>query len=247
MKYLTDSEILSWNKRLESSDYAVYPMPNKKSAEPYVSFRQKVSTSFNLPGATQVVTTDPFIRYSFTFSISKNRTKTFFDLFENLCKEPFGSQSIYVDLNNEKILDIKFTDSVIENKKEQTHMIYEKEYIRYTYEFAGKLGSIMAYISYLEDAINYFNEIWGYNEDGSEICLLKYPIGTQVSPIKNKSVDYLVLDYKYSKMDGKYYIDFVAAEMISTNKSIIQYGNVKTFKEVDLCFSRNGRIDDILN
>ena len=29
-KYLSDSEILRWNKRLDSSGYSVYPMPNNK-------------------------------------------------------------------------------------------------------------------------------------------------------------------------------------------------------------------------
>jgi hypothetical protein len=105
----------------------------------------------------------------------------------------------------------------------------------------------MAYISYLEDTINFFSEIWGYDEDGSEVCLLKYPIGTIVSLEKDKSKDYLVLDYKYSKSDGKYHIDFVASEMLNSKGSIIKYGDVSTFNESQLCYSRNSRIDDILN
>lgn len=250
MKYLSDSEILKWNKRLESSDYSVYPISNKKSSEPYLSFRQNISPSYNTPHSVpgqSVVTIDPFIRYQFTFSIASNRVTNFNDLFEKLCQEPFGSQSIFVDLNNEKIYEVKFTDDVIDSKEESKHMVLEKEYTRYIYNFAGKLGSIMAYISYLEDAINFFNEIWGYSEEGGEICLLKYPIGTCVSPVNNKSLDYLVLDYKYTKMDGKYYIDYVAAEMLNNNKSILTYGNVTTFSEDKLCYSRSSRIDDILN
>jgi hypothetical protein len=250
MKYLLDIEILAWNRRLEKSDYSVYPISNKQSAEPYLSFRQNVSPSYNTPHGIpnqSVVTVDPFIRYQFTFSIASNRVSNFNDLFEKLCKEPFGSKSIFSDLNNEKIYEIKFSDEVIDSKEESKHIVLEKEYVRYTYNFAGKLGSIMAYISYLEDAINFFNEIWGYNEDGSEVCLLKYPISTCVSTIDNKSVDYLVLDYKYSKYNGKYYIDYVAAEMLNTNKSILTYGNVNTFSEDRICYSRNSRIDDILN
>ena len=248
MKYLSDSEILSWNRRLEKSDYNVFPMPNRKSAEPYLGFRQKVSSNYNILPQNQMVNTpEPFIRYDFTFSISSNREETFNDLFAKLSQEPFGSKSIFVDLNNEKLSDIKFSDDVIDSVEKSKHYVIEKEYIRYTYHFAGKLGSIMAYISYLEDTINFFNEIWGYNEDGSEVCILKFPIGTIVSTPKDKSIDYLVLDYKYRKIDGKYFVDLVVAEMLNTKGSIIKYGEVLTFRESELCYSRNSRINDILN
>jgi hypothetical protein len=203
-------------------------------------------------GSQLVETMDPFIRYDFTFSIASNRKETFLDLFEKLSKESFGTKSIYRpesmrDEKDTKIMDIKFSDEVIESKEENTHMVYEKEYIRFTIHFAGKLGSIMAYVSYLEDAINFFSEIWGYNEDGTEVCLLKYPIGTIVSLPKDKSTDYLVLDYKYRKLDGKYSIDFVASEMMNAKGSVITYGEIYTFRESELCYSRNSRIDDILN
>jgi hypothetical protein len=253
MKYISDSEILNWNRRLEKSDYSVSPVPNNKSAEPYIGFKQKVK-GFGTTGGTGayggdqfVLTIDPFIRYDFTFSIASNRNEIFFELFKKLSFEPFGSKSIYHDMNNEKISDIKFNEDVIEGKEVNTHSILEKEYIRYTYHFAGKLSSIMAYIMYLEDAINFFSEIWGYNEDGTEVCLLTYPIGTIVSKPDDKSTDYLVLDYKYRKLDGKYNIDFVVSEMMNNKGSVITYGEIYTFRESELCYSRNSRIDDILN
>jgi hypothetical protein len=247
MKYISDSEILNWNRRLEKSDYSVSPVSNNKSAEPYIGFRQKVNGFSPMGGDQFVLTIDPFIRYDFTFSIASNRTETFFDLFKKLSLEPFGSKTIFSDMNNEKITDIRFSDEVIEGKQVNTHYILEKEYVRYTYHFAGKLSSIMAYIMYLEDAINFFSEIWGYSEDGSEVCLLKYPIGTIVSLPKDKSIDYLVLDYKYRKIDGKYYIDFIVSEMMNNKGSVITYGEIYTFRESELCYSRNSRIDNILN
>ena len=247
MKYLSDTEILNWNRRLERSDYAVHPLSNVRSGHPDIIFRQKINNGYSPMGEQLVETIDPFIRYDFTFSIASNRKETFLDLFEKLSKDPFGTKSIYRDQKSEKIMDITFNDTVIESKEENTHMVYEKEYIRYTYHFAGKLGSIMAYVSYLEDTINFFSEIWGYNEDGTEVCLLKYPIGTIVSLPKDKSTDYLVLDYKYRKLDGKYFIDFIASEMLNNKGSVITYGEIYTFRESELCYSRNSRIDDILN
>jgi len=247
MKYLSDTEILNWNRRLERSDYAVHPLSNVRSGHPDIIFRQKINNGYSPMGEQLVETIDPFIRYDFTFSVASNRKETFFDLFEKLSKESFGTKSIYRDQKSEKIMDITFNDTVIESKEENTHMVYEKEYIRYTYHFAGKLGSIMAYVSYLEDTINFFSEIWGYNEDGTEVCLLKYPIGTIVSLPKDKSTDYLVLEYKYRKLDGKYFIDFIASEMLNNKGSVITYGEIYTFRESELCYSRNSRIDDILN
>ena len=247
MKYLSDTEILNWNRRLEKSDYAVHPLSNVRSGHPDIIFRQKINNGYSPMGEQLVETIDPFIRYDFTFSIASNRKETFLDLFEKLSKDPFGTKSIYRDQKSEKIMDIAFNDTVIESKELNTHLVFEKEYIRFTIHFAGKLGSIMAYVSYLEDTINFFSEIWGYNEDGSEVCLVKYPIGTIVSLPKDKSTDYLVLDYKYRKLDGKYFIDFISSEMLNNKGSVITYGEVYTFRESELCYSRNSRIDDILN
>ncbi len=252
MKYLTDKEILKWNSRLEKSGYTVYPSPNNRSSEPDISYRQIIKQ----PGIGDnfVTTTEPFIRYRFTFSIASNREEHFFDLFSKISKQPFGTKSVYAGnemsgwktMPDVKITDIDFSDKVIDDKSKSTHMISDKEYVRYTYSFAGKLGSIMAYISYLEDTINFFSMIWGYEEDGSEICLLKYPIGTIVSPKEDKSKDLLILDYKFSKIYDKYYIDFYASEML-TNGTVITYGESNDYKEENLCFSRNNRIDNILN
>lgn len=254
MKYISDTEILNWNRRLEKSDYSVYPLSNYRNGHPDIVFRQKTGfNNYNPMGGEQFVETmDPSIRYDFIFSIASNRKETFLELFEKLSKEPFGTKSTYRppamrDDKDIKVLNIPFNDEVIESKEENTHMVYDKEYIRFTIHFAGKLGSIMAYVSYLEDAINFFSEIWGYNEDGTEVCLLKYPIGTIVSLPKEKSKDYLVLDYKYRKLDGKHYIDFIVSEMLNSKGAVIKYGEIYTFRESELCYSRNSRIDDILN
>ena len=252
MKYLTDKEILNWNKRLDKSGYMVYPSPNRRSSEPDISYRQIVKNGPGI-GDTFVETTEPFIRYKFTFSVASNRKETFFEIFNRIAEESFGTKSIYQydDHNNivgksEKVTSIEFNDSIIDSKSESNHMISEKEYTRFTYNFAGKLGSIMAFISYLEDTINIFSMMWGYENDGSEVSLLKYPIGTIVSPKDDKSKDLLILDYKFSKIYDKYYIDYYASEMLTTG-TVITYGNSEEYKEENLCFSRNNRIDNILN
>ncbi len=139
MRYLSDTEILNWNRRLEKSDYSVYPLSNFRSGNPDIIFRQKTnyssSSSYNNPMGDQFVETmDPFIRYDFTFSIASNRKETFFDLFEKLSKEAFGTKSTYRppamrDDKDIKLLDITFSDQIIETRDENIHSVYDKEYI----------------------------------------------------------------------------------------------------------------------
>jgi hypothetical protein len=245
MKYLTDKEILNWNKRLEKSGYMVYPSMNTRSSEPDISYRQIIKNGLGM-GDTFAETTEPFIRYKFIFSVSSNRVEFFSELFSKLTQDPFGTKSIYKGQNQDKITSIEVNEKIIDSKSEVKHKILDKEYVKFTYEFAGKLGSIMGYVSYLEDAINIFSMIWGYQEDGSEVCLLKFPIGTIVSPKSDKSKDLLILDYKFVKIYDKYYIDYYATEMLNQG-SVIKYGISEEYKEDLLCFSRNNRIDNILN
>lgn len=248
MKYLSDSEILSWNKRIEKSDYCVFAQYNNRSSHPDISYRQKVKNQYS---DVFVPITEPFMRFQFVFSIASNREEFFFDILKRLRLEKIGTKSSYSQKsspNSEetKISDITVNEGIVENVDKEVHNFFEKEYVRYRYTFAGKLGSIMAYVSYLEDAIKYFSMIWGYSEEGHEVCLIKYPIGTIVSPIKEKSKDFLILEYKFTKIGSNYHIDYIASEVLSKSV-VISYGEVLEFKESDICFSRNNRIDNILN
>jgi len=254
MRYLLDSEILKWNQRLEKTPYMVYPKSNLQSSHVHISFRQKSMNrfgSYQTPYSTSefVETMDPHINnYQFVFSVAKNRVDNFFDIFDKLREEEFGTTTCYTNTNNDnKIGEIKITDDIVIKKESSEHKISEKEYVRFSYTFTGKLSQIMGYVFYLEDAIEFFSSIWGYNEDGTEEHLIKYPIGTLVSDIDDKSKDYLILDYQYRKSDKKYYIDYEITEVLGGYSSVIKYGEVKIVTEKGICFSRNGRIDDILN
>lgn len=90
--------------------------------------------------------------------------------------------------------------------------------------------------------------IWGYDKDGSEHNLLKYPIGSIVSKVSDKSEDLMVVDYTFSVQYDKYYIDYVVCEMETIPNSLaIKYGKSETLPEDQLTWSRNDRIDNILN
>lgn len=250
MKYLTDTEILSWNRRLEGSNISVYPLSNNRSSEPDICYKQKTSPSAYSQSETFVSMPEPHIHFNFIFSISSNRETEFFQIFEKLKKNKFGTKSIYTNNtatgSQVKVTDITFSDSIIEDKQSQKHFVRDKEYVRWTYNFSGKLGSIMAYVSYLEDTIEFLSKIWGYTYEGGEVFLMKFPIGSITSLYTDKSKDYLIIDYNYTKIGQNYYVDYIASEML-TNNTTITYGPYSTFKESELTFSRNERINDILN
>jgi hypothetical protein len=243
MRYLLDSEILKWNDRLEKTPFRVYPKSNFQGSHPHISFRQKTL------GDLIVETIDPHLNnYQFVFSVAKNRVDNFFDIYNNLKEEDFGTKTCHTGRDNtDKISDIIVNENIVVKKESKTHKISEKEYVRYSYTFTGKISQIMAYVFYLEDTIEFFSKIWGYNEDGTEEYLINYPIGTLVSDVNDKSKDYLILDYIYRKVGSNYYVDYELTEVLGGYSSVIKYGDVKIMTENNICFSRNGRIDDILN
>jgi len=179
--------------------------------------------------------------------------------YSNVSSQPtivVKKQSIYPGMEPKEAgdpeIEFRFAYSIAANREEMFFEIfeklYEKEYLRIEHTFRGKLSSIMAYVCLLETTMEYFSMMWGYDEEGKEYCLLKYPIGSTVSPANDKSKDFLVIDYKFSRFGSQFVIDYVAAEMMLDKKSpVVKYGPVTTFSEKNLSWSRNGRIDDLLN
>lgn len=245
MKYLTDKDILKWNDRLDKSQYRLNPRYNTRNGYPDISINFISEPFRGFTGATEIKeTTEPVIRYEFSFSIIKNRKDEFFILLNKMFQRKLVTHFVYQDSSKE--IEI-YKDSDIE-KSDIEHTVLNRDFIKYTYKFSGKLASIIAYIAYLEDAITYFQMIWGYNEEGEEICLTKYKIGDIVSVKNDKSKDFLVVDYYYDRIGEEYKIDYVISEMMSnTNSSVIKYGDGLKESEDNLTYSRNNRIDNILN
>ncbi len=241
--FLTDLEILKWNDRLFGSKYQVKPHYGNKMSYPELLVFKK---DYN--GGLLTIP-DPSINFDFIFSVSSNRTQNFFDILDKIIKKDFITEfTHHVGNNKYESNNILITDGLVTSKSEEEHYLLKRKYIKYTYKFTGKLSSIMAYVSCISDSINIFELIWGYDEKGNEHCLLDYPIGTIVSIEKDKSKDYLVLEYKYEKStNNEFIIKYICSEMLNTDSCIIQYSDTKIYKSDELCYSRNNRIDDILN
>lgn len=249
-KYLSDSEIMNWNDRLSSTPYFVIPRYHTHNSFPMIVFKQRIKTglgSFGMDPEAEVVTMDPHMKFNFSFSVAKNRVDNFFHIFDKWFTNKIETKTLFVDKSNrEKIGDIEVSESIIKSKAQTEHKVKEKEYTKFTYEFEGHLSSIMAYVMFLEDTIEIFSKIWGYDEDGGEHVLTKFAIGDIVTKTGDQSEDYLVLDFSPTKSDNKFNINYEICKMIKRGQ-IIQYGQVEFVNISDITWSRNNRIDDILN
>ena len=240
--HLSDTDIMAWNDRLgEKSGLIVIGRYSNVSSQPTIVVKKQSI----YPGMEPKEVGDPEIEFRFAYSIAANREDMFFEIFEKLAREGFENHILNANGTSSYI---KFERKLGEGSTRTIHKLYEKEYLRIEHIFTGKLSSIMAYVCLLESAMEYFSMIWGYDESGKEYCLLKYPIGSTVSPADDKSKDFLVIDYRFYRHGPRFIIDYVAAEMMLDKKSpVVKYGPVKTFSEKNLSWSRNGRIDDLLN
>jgi hypothetical protein len=251
MVYLSDSDIMDWNERIpKDSNLYIGARYSTTASQPTIVFTLRDShlypTNFDKDGqAKPREVGDPEMKYRFAFSIASNREEEFNSIFEKMAGEPFENQVLNA---NGMTARLKLERKIASTPTKTIHKVFDKEYMRLEYSFEGKLSSIMAYVCLLETSIEYFSMIWGYDEDGNEYNLLRFPIGNVVSPADDKSKDYLILDYKFIRIGAQFVIDYVACEMFADkNSSIVKYGPVQSFSEKNLVWSRNNRIDDILN
>jgi hypothetical protein len=240
MRFLSDTEILSWNRRLKDH-WSLYPKYGYQHSHPVIVIRQIVRRG----GIDELAeTTDPHIKFEFIFSVSNNRVDDFFRIFDKLKSEKFGTHWSFND--TEKLIDLD--TRIIVNKSTSEHRIGNKDFIRHQYSLEGKLTSVMALVTILEDTIHFVDSMWGYDTEGVEVNLIKFPIGSVVSPKDNKSEDWLVIDYEFEIFNNKHEIRYRIAQMkFSKNSSVIKYEDVGVYSEDLLTWSRNSRIDEILN
>lgn len=244
-RYLSDSEILSWNDKLEKTPYRVMPRYHTHNSFPMIVFFQKLTGPMSVGEDTQ--TFDPHMKFTFSFSVAKNRVDNFFHIFNRWFTDKIETKTLYENRNTrEKIGDIHLSESTVKSKKQVDHKIKDKEYTKFTYEFDTHLSSIMVYVSFLEDTIEIFSKIWGYDEDGGEHILTKFNIGDIVSKTVDQTEDYIILDFSPKKTDSKFTINYEICKMI-TKGQIIQYSPSEIVNQNEITWSRNNRINDILD
>jgi len=182
MKYLTDSYIIDWNKRLKDSPYMVTPMTSNNSSffEINLSYKPEEPTSMASYPSTirplrgsDTLLEGKTMSYEISFSVVKNREEEFFDLLDIIFNRKLGTKC------NGSIIQMPSKEEINISKK--SHIVNKREFIRYTYKFNYKITGIIGYVSYLEDTINFFGMMWGYDDDGNEVSLTDFKIGDIVS------------------------------------------------------------------
>ena len=228
---ILDSYIMDWNNRIPSRKIWVHAQYSNLAPEINIVFKtqqqyadtltfssnnQFSSNNPKMPNSNDPVDVgDHEIDYRFTFSVAKEREGEFNEIFEKLKQKPLRNK---VKKQNGMFGEIKIDIKPTITKT--THTVYKTEYVRLNYEFKKELySSIIAYVYLLESTIEFFSMIWGYDEDGDEHNLLKFPVGSIVSKPNDKSIDYLVLDLEYYKNGGdpeiRYNIRLIEIRLLS--------------------------------
>lgn len=211
--YLSDSDIMKWNERLPiDSKLFISARYSNTATQPTIIFSLK--DSYMYPNQDTREVGDPDFNYRFAFSIASNREEDFYSIFNKISAEPFDNNVL---TSNGTVTRLKLDKNITSEPIKTLHKVFDKGYLRLEYVFDGKLSSIMAYVGLLETSIEYFSQIWGYDEDGKEYNLMKFPIGNIVSPVDDKSKDYLILDYQFTRA-GSFNINYVACEMFADKK-----------------------------
>jgi hypothetical protein len=75
-------------------------------------------------------------------------------------------------------------------------------YTRIIFDFNNCHSLVIAkVITDLTDCVNFTSDIYGYDKDGNEVLLIKFPIGSVVNIINsgNSDIDYIVSGYNYER------------------------------------------------
>jgi hypothetical protein len=252
---LSDTDIMNFSNQLNDSRFFIRPEYTNFSTYPVIGYyinsmhqdvRNLGQGSYGNDSRIHGRIHEPEVEYQLTFSVCEKRVDEFFDIFKKITEKGIEN---FVYHSTTEHRPIKFTEDIIYSKNELIHSFMNRNYKKIQYNFRGKVSSILAYVQALKDTIEYFGMIWGYTEEGEELCLLKYPIGSIVSPLNDKSKDVLVVDYHYNKStNSKFSINYEVYEILSNEKSsTLQYGNKSILSEEQLSLSRTAQVNSILN
>lgn len=253
---MSDSFIFGWNSRLYdiygSRDTtfmvsAVYT--NGTGIDVKIRPMSQYSSQFtgqsvvNPTASNDEVMLDPPIGYKLTFSVAKSCTDEFEDILETLMTKDFDNHVWKTSKNSEKVkVDTNFIKKV-----QTTHRIGKVDYVRYEWTMKSCMSDVMAACYVVESAVVIFGKCWGVTEDGEKVCLMKFPVGSMVNLEGNKSEDWLVLDWSFDLLSPNFHHDYeVVAMTEKPGSAVVSYDKRQLVAEHRISWSRNGRIDDIL-
>jgi hypothetical protein len=157
---------------------------------------------------------DPFsdilMSYQFTISVNTKRLN-FFEMFYNkflgdsIIVEKFICSTKKVEDSTSFYIRTIFIDNKLElkgpTKTYEDILVEGVPYtsIKFDFFYCHPLV-VTKVITDLTDCVNFTSEIYGYDKDGNEVLLVKYPIGTVVNIINSGYTDdYIVSGYSYER------------------------------------------------
>lgn len=189
------------------------------------------------------VVLDPPVVYKLTFSFAESCTEEFEYILETLMTKDFDNHVWKTSKKKEKV----YLNSKSITKTQSTHKIGKLNYVRYEWLIKSTMSEAMAATYVVESAVEIFGKCWGVTEDGEKVCLMKFPVGSMVNLEGNKSEDWLVLDWSFDLLSPNFHHDYeVVAMTEKPGSAVVSYDKRQLVSEHRISWSRNGRIDDIL-
>jgi hypothetical protein len=251
MRFFSQFELEDWSQKLGGhfrQPYMINPLyPKELNPNLY-----KISTTFD--DYTK-------IDYKFTFSISKNNVERFNNLISQFLNEGFEISNLDNKFHIER-LTVDDVNNLNSFRTITEHKTYGVDFIRYTYDFNKVMVlPLMMFVQTIQDAIEIIGNFWSFNQQGEEICQIKYPPGSIVS-LKNDRGDFIIESVQYLRKNTKSFeklklkfnikdelIIYNLIKIISNhNSQVLEYDSAQYKASADgIIPNRGQRLDELLD
>jgi hypothetical protein len=242
MRKINQEDIQKWNSRLSKINLEL-----SLSVKGLSLFKPYESHGFPTGYGKFLLELIPSVHYQFSFSVSEKTLSRFNNILDN-----FLEQTMQVDLLDKHNYITTFQ---IKSKRTDfdkflttnTHKIQNVTYQQRVYNFFDlDLLKLINFVSCIEDAVNVIQEYYEYEEDGTEICNIKFPVGSIVSLKSDKSADYLIQNVIFSRNIKEITYDIAKMET-KANSEIIIFSETQRFLESEIIPNRDNRLNILLN
>jgi hypothetical protein len=245
MIQLTQKDIDKWNPRLKSINLGII-IDNYGTLQ---FFSQSQYSGWQGVSEKTIVDTIPKIKYHFTFSVSKKSVKRFDKilslLLENGLSFSFSKKNSMLREND--IISKKITDfsHFLEESEVKIHNV---TFCQRHYKLNLPISEVILFVNSVEESVKIISEFYEYEEDGTEICKLKYPVTSIVSIQDDKSGNYIILSHSFQLNDEKinpiYNIAKIETEI---NSEVLIFGQTFSVFESQITPNREDRLNILLS
>ena len=246
MRILTKEDIEKWNSRLKQINLEL-----AISGHNLLIFKIDGYSAFQgnfLGTRTQYTATPNLYNYRFSFSVSENILKRFDSILDKFLEEGMeftflSDKQYYGDKRSIRFARSEF-DKILSINNHKIHNVNYQQRIYNFYEV--NILKAIYFITCIDDAVNIIQEYFEYEEDGTEICKIKFPVGSIVSTNSDRGGDYMVQNVIFTR-DKMGFLYEIAKMNIKANSEIIMFSNTYRIPESELYPNRDDRINSLLN